>query len=113
MTTPERSRSLESDPHEPVLAREVVSILAPREDGCYVDCTVGAGGHTRALFEAGAGRVIGIDRDSDALSLAGSRLASWAPALRLVHDDYRHVAEILRSFGIAEVNGVVADLGVS
>lgn len=87
-------------------------MLAPRADGVYVDCTVGLGGHTAALLEAGAGRVIGIDRDAGALDRSRERLAG-APAVELVHADYREIAEVLASHGLSEVDGVVADLGVS
>ena len=87
-------------------------MLAPRADGVYVDCTVGLGGHTAALLEAGAGRVIGIDRDAGALDRSRERLAG-APAVELVHADYREIAEVLASRGLSEVDGVVADLGVS
>ena len=78
MTTPERSRSTESDArHAPVLRAEVVSMLAPRPDGVYLDCTAGAGGHTAALLDAGAGRVVAIDRDEQALAIARERLSEW------------------------------------
>ena len=87
-------------------------MLAPRADGVYVDCTVGLGGHTAALLEAGAGRVIGIDRDAGALDRSRERLAG-APAVELVHADYREIAEVLASHGLSEVDGIVADLGVS
>ena len=87
-------------------------MLAPRADGVYVDCTVGLGGHTVALLEAGAGRVIGIDRDAGALDRSRERLAG-APAVELVHADYRDIAEVLAARGISEVDGIVADLGVS
>jgi 16S rRNA (cytosine1402-N4)-methyltransferase len=87
-------------------------MLAPRADGVYVDCTVGLGGHTAALLEAGAGRVIGIDRDAGALDRSRERLAG-APAVELVHADYRDIADVLASRGLSEVDGVVADLGVS
>ena len=64
MTTPGPSRSTGSDArHDPVLLAEVVSTLAPGSGGVYVDGTVGLGGHSAALLEAGAGRVLGIDRD--------------------------------------------------
>ncbi len=87
-------------------------MLAPRADGVYVDCTVGLGGHTTALLEAGAGRVIGIDRDAGALDRSRERLAG-VPAVELVHADYREIAEVLASRGLSEVDGIVADLGVS
>ena len=119
MRTPGRWRSLGSDAgHAPVLAAEIVSMLAPRAGGVYVDCTVGLGGHTVALLEAGAGRVIGIDRDAGALDRTRERLAHSstprpAGVLDLVHADYRDIAGVLAARGIAEVDGVLADLGVS
>jgi 16S rRNA (cytosine1402-N4)-methyltransferase len=99
--------------HEPVLVEEAIRLLAPRSDGVYVDCTLGLGGHTRALIAAGAGRVIGIDRDPTALSEARDRLADVRDRVELVHDDYRHIADVLEALGIREVHGVLADLGVS
>ena len=87
-------------------------MLAPRADGVYVDCTVGLGGHTAALLEAGAGRVIGIDRDAGALDRSRERLLG-VPAVELVHADYREIADVLASRGLSEVDGIVADLGVS
>ena len=114
MTTPERSRSLASEAeHEPVLAAEVVSFLAPRPDGVYVDATLGLGGHTRALLEAGAGRVIGIDRDEAALEAARSRLAQYQGRVAFVHADYREMAGVLAGMGQPAVNGILADFGVS
>lgn len=99
--------------HEPVLVSEVVTLLAPRPDGIYVDCTVGFGGHTSALLEAGAGRVIGVDRDAEALAQTRARLASAADRLDLVHADYRDLPAILRERGIGAIDGAVVDLGVS
>jgi 16S rRNA (cytosine1402-N4)-methyltransferase len=114
MTTPEHLRSLASESaHVPVLVGEVVSLLAPRADGWYVDGTVGLGGHTRALIAAGAGRVIAIDRDADALSVARTRLGEDADRVTFVHDDYRRVQDVLRAVGIAAADGIVADFGVS
>ena len=75
--------------HEPVLVEEVVSFLRPRPDGIYVDATVGLGGHAAALLAAGAGRLIGIDRDADALAIARRQLESGAARVELVHADYR------------------------
>src|SRR5262245_59366686 len=112
MTTHERSPSSGFEPaHAPVLVAEVVSILAPRPDGVYVDCTVGLGGHAAALLAAGAGRVIGIDRDEAALAETRRRLADGR--LELVHGNYRDVVAVLETCGVQQIAGAVADLGVS
>jgi 16S rRNA (cytosine1402-N4)-methyltransferase len=92
---------------------DVVSWLAPRQDGVYVDGTLGLGGHTAALLEAGAGRVVAIDRDRDALARAEVRLAGAGDRVRFVHDDYRRVAAVLDAQHLATVQGVLVDLGVS
>lgn len=97
--------------HEPVLLAEVVSLLAVRPYGIYVDATVGLGGHTAALLEAGAGRVIGLDRDPAALALARERLTS--DRVELMHADYRELSRVLRERGVDKVDGVLVDLGVS
>ena len=99
--------------HEPVLVRQVVSWMRPRESGVYVDCTVGLGGHARALLEAGATRVIGVDRDPEALAIARETLAPWAGRVELVHADYRDLDGVLDQRGIRLVHGTLADLGVS
>jgi 16S rRNA (cytosine1402-N4)-methyltransferase len=99
--------------HVPVMPAEVLHFLRPEQGGVFVDCTVGLGGHTRALLEAGATRVIGLDRDLDALALARDTLAPWADRVALVHADYRAIAEILDSRQIARIDGALADLGVS
>jgi 16S rRNA (cytosine1402-N4)-methyltransferase len=104
---------LASEPvHEPVLVSEVVSWLVPRPDGIYVDGTVGLGGHTAALLEAGAGRVVAIDRDEDALAVARGHLGAGS-RVTFVHDDYRRMAAVLAAHGIDTVQGVLVDLGVS
>ena len=113
MTTPGRSRSLASEAgHAAVLTSEVLSMLAPRADGVYVDCTVGLGGHTAALLAAGAGRVMALDRDVGALDRTRTRLAN-TPNLELIHTDYRELPTVLESRGIDQVDGILADLGVS
>jgi len=114
MTTPGPSRSTGSDArHDPVLLAEVVSILAPGPGGVYVDGTVGLGGHTAALLEAGAGRVLGIDRDERALEIARERLAGFGDRVELVHADYRQLPDVLARRGLGAVHGVLVDLGVS
>ncbi len=99
--------------HVPVMAAEVVEALRPGRGGLFVDCTVGAGGHARALLSAGAARLVGIDRDREALTLAGGALAEWGERVTLVHGDYRGLDRILDERGIGAIDGAVADLGVS
>jgi 16S rRNA (cytosine1402-N4)-methyltransferase len=96
-----------------VLVTEVVQGLAPAADGVYVDCTLGLGGHTAALLEAGAGRVIGIDRDARAMAIAQERLEAVRDRVEFVHADYRELPRLLRDRGLGGVAGVMADLGVS
>ena len=99
--------------HVPVLTTEALQYLRAERGGVYVDCTVGLGGHARALLEAGATRVIGVDRDLQALAVARETLAPWAERVELVHADYRDLDEVLDQRGIHLVNGTLADLGVS
>ena len=103
-----------SDPrHEPVLAAEAVELLAPSQGGVFVDCTVGLGGHAQALLDAGASRVLGLDRDRQALAIARDALARFGDRIELVHADYRDLARVLDERSIVAVNGALADLGVS
>ena len=99
--------------HVPVLLDEVVSLLQPQRGGLFVDCTVGLGGHARALIERGATRLIGFDRDPTALTHAADALADWKDRVELVHADYRDLATVLDLRAVTTVSGVLADLGVS
>jgi 16S rRNA (cytosine1402-N4)-methyltransferase len=99
--------------HEPVLTAEAMAMLAPARGGLFVDCTVGLGGHTRALLEAGASKVLGLDRDRTALDIARERLESFGDRVELVHADYRDLPRVLDERGVAAVAGTLADLGVS
>ncbi len=99
--------------HEPVMVAEALEHLAPARGGLFVDCTVGYGGHTHALLDAGATRVIGFDRDQDALAHAGRTLAEHESRVDLVHSDYRRLNEVLDARGVTAVDGLLADLGVS
>ena len=99
--------------HIPVMPAEVVEFLRPADGGLFVDCTVGLGGHSRALLEAGASRIIGFDRDLDALARARETLAPWRDRVELVHADYRAIVDVLGERQIDGVDGALADLGVS
>ena len=99
--------------HEAVLPVEVVAFLTPGRGGLFVDCTTGLGGHSALLLEAGADRLLGLDRDADALRIAAERLSSFADRVELVHSDYRQLGRVLDDRAIVGVNGVLADLGVS
>jgi 16S rRNA (cytosine1402-N4)-methyltransferase len=99
--------------HVPVMSAEVVEWLSPARGGVFVDCTVGLGGHAAALLAAGATRVIGLDRDREALSVAGGALAEWVAKVELVHADFRQLPALLDARGLATVDGIVVDLGVS
>lgn len=99
--------------HEPVLRAETVELLDPAGRGLVVDCTVGTGGHAAALLEAGADRVVGLDRDADVLPLARRRLAAWKDRVELVHADYRGLDEVLDGLGVERIDGALADLGCS
>jgi 16S rRNA (cytosine1402-N4)-methyltransferase len=92
---------------------EVLTYLQPARGGLFVDATVGLGGHAAALLDGGAGRVLGLDRDPEALSRAAERLSAFGDRVTLVHADYRDVEDVLARQGITEVSGVLADLGVS
>ncbi len=100
--------------HLPVMAREVVEMLNISPGGTYVDATVGLGGHAErilALMNAG-GRIVGIDRDEDALTLARQRLAD-DPRVLLRKGRFSRMREILRGEGIEKVDGIFFDFGVS
>jgi len=100
--------------HLTVLRAEVVQMIAPVAGGTYVDCTLGGGGHAEAILEAEPeARVIGLDRDPEALAAARERLARFGDRVRFVHTTFGRAAEALAGIGVGPVEGVYADLGVS
>jgi 16S rRNA (cytosine1402-N4)-methyltransferase len=101
--------------HVPVLAREVVAWLVRQPGGTYLDCTVGQGGHAALILEQSSpdGVLIGIDRDPDAIAATGEQLARFAPRMRLGQGNFSALKQHLKSVGVAEVDGVIFDLGVS
>jgi 16S rRNA (cytosine1402-N4)-methyltransferase len=101
--------------HAPVMVREVVAALNVRPGGRYVDGTVGVGGHAAAIMEAASpgGALLGIDKDPDALELAGRRLETYGDDVRLVEGDFAELGRICREHGFAPVHGVLLDIGIS
>jgi 16S rRNA (cytosine1402-N4)-methyltransferase len=102
--------------HRPVLLAEVVDLLEPalRHGGVLVDGTLGRAGHARALLDAAPrAELVGIDRDRVALEASRADLAPYADRVRLVGDDFKNLASVLERLGVAQVRGVLLDLGVS
>jgi 16S rRNA (cytosine1402-N4)-methyltransferase len=95
------------------MVAEVLEQLDPSRGGVFVDCTVGLGGHARALLDAGATRLIGFDRDPAAVEAARTALKAFGERVEVVHADYRRLNAVLDERGVGQVNGVLADLGVS
>ncbi|GAA1641254.1 16S rRNA (cytosine(1402)-N(4))-methyltransferase RsmH [Microbacterium flavum] len=106
-----------SDIHTPVLLERCIELLAPalaHPGAVVVDATEGMGGHSEALLERFDGvRLIGLDRDTDALRLAGERLARFGDRVTLVHTVYDGIAEAVAGAGAPQVDGILFDLGVS
>jgi 16S rRNA (cytosine1402-N4)-methyltransferase len=97
--------------HEPVLVEEVVRLLSKAKT--VLDLTVGFGGHASALLTAGVGRVIGVDRDHDALSAATERLASFGDRFLAVRARFSDVDRVVHESGLRTVDAALYDLGVS
>ncbi|HVS86654.1 MAG TPA: 16S rRNA (cytosine(1402)-N(4))-methyltransferase RsmH [Candidatus Acidoferrum sp.] len=102
--------------HTPVMLDEVLEWLRIKPEGTYIDATLGAGGHSAAIAQKlanGNGRLISLDRDAQALELAGERLKGFGKKVTLVHGAFSRIAEVVQELGIPPVDGVLADLGVS
>lgn len=99
--------------HKPVLLDEVLQVLQPQNGGLFVDCTLGLGGHTEAILSSSAAaKVIGIDRDTDALQLARKRLAKFGDRIRSVQANFSEIRDVVADQA-GQISGIVADLGVS
>ena len=101
--------------HTPVLLQLVIDFLRIQPAGVYVDCTLGLGGHTEAIAEimGPEGKVIGIDRDEEALELARGRLKRFGSAIEYVHGNFTELERILVERELDDVDGILMDIGLS
>ena len=101
--------------HTSVLLEETIDNLHIKPNGIYVDGTLGGGGHSYQIASrlTGAGRLIGIDQDGDAIEAAGKRLEPFADRITLIRNNYCNAREALKQIGFDKVDGIVLDLGVS
>ena len=110
-------RGTAEDRHVPVLRDRILELLAPalqERDAVMVDATVGMGGHSESVLEqCPLVRVVGIDRDQEALSLAGERLARFGSRFTAIHAVYDELPQVLADLGLSSVSAVLLDLGVS
>jgi 16S rRNA (cytosine1402-N4)-methyltransferase len=100
--------------HTPVLVEEVVNWLRIRPEGTYVDATVGTAGHAIELARRlTTGRLVGLDRDPQALEIARERLKAYEGRVILVHAEFSKIGDVARELALPPLDGVIADLGVS
>lgn len=100
--------------HRPVLLQETLRALAPKGGGLFFDATIGTGGHAEALLEASPDvRLIGVDRDREALRVAAERLRRFGDRVRLAHADFRDITRVVEEAGGDQLTGILVDLGVS
>jgi 16S rRNA (cytosine1402-N4)-methyltransferase len=101
--------------HVAVLVSEVIAALRPRRGGCFVDCTVGLGGHAAAILEElrPSGRLLGIDADPEAIRISQDRLSDYGQAVTLVNDNFVNLEVIGKRYHFHPVDGILFDLGVS
>lgn len=101
--------------HTPIMVEEVLSLLVPERGGIFVDGTLGGGGHAEAVLERlpPGSRLIGIDRDGEAIDEAASRLKPFDGRFHAVRGNFFQMKKLLANIGITAVDGVLLDLGVS
>ena len=101
--------------HIPVMITEVLSYLAIKPDGIYLDGTIGPGGHATPILKEliDGGKVVGIDRDEEALDICKQNLKTSSSILSLYHNSYNNLDKILAAEGLSAFNGILLDLGLS
>jgi 16S rRNA (cytosine1402-N4)-methyltransferase len=112
MKIPDQKNASPEGYHAPVLPAEVLRAFEPVAGRLVVDCTLGGGGHSEMLLEAGA-EVIGIDQDPEAIAFASKRLARFGSRFRSVRSNFSHIGRVLGELGVESVEGCLLDLGVS
>jgi len=107
--------NLDQITHKSVLLKESIDFLRPMEDGIYVDATVGLGSHSRHLLEMTnyKSRIIALDVDEDALAITKERLNPFKNQIHLVNKNFFDIDSAVLDFGVTEVDGIIADLGMS
>jgi len=101
--------------HQPVLVEAVLKYLITSLSGMYVDGTLGGGGHAKAVLDQlrPEGKLIGIDRDKEAITFCRGRLSAYGDQVRIIHSEFGQIHDALQSQNISEVDGILFDLGVS
>ena len=100
--------------HVPVLLREAIDLLNVRPEGNYIDATLGAGGHAQEILKRlGSGKLLGLDRDPQALRVAGEKLADFAGKLIMQQGNFADIDTLHAASGLPPVDGILADLGLS
>lgn len=101
--------------HKSIMTKEIIKALSPISGGLYIDCTLGGGGHSRAILEASApdGKLIAIDRDIDALEAGKRELKDYQKRVTFVNSQFGKLAEISQEYALRGVQGILMDIGVS
>ncbi|MEW6616298.1 MAG: 16S rRNA (cytosine(1402)-N(4))-methyltransferase RsmH [Thermodesulfobacteriota bacterium] len=101
--------------HLPVMVKEVVRYLNCQQDGIYIDGTLGSGGHSLEILKCSSpnGRLIGIDWDEDAITVAKNRLNHFQGRVTIIYDNFKNIGSIVKNLKVNEVDGILLDLGVS
>lgn len=101
--------------HQPAMVSEVISILCANQDGIFLDCTLGLGGHAEAILNASSphGILIGIDVDVDALEIARKNLLRFNDRFRGMHGNFKDADKIIKELNVNNVDGILLDLGLS
>lgn len=101
--------------HKPVLLNECIENLSIKPSGVYLDGTLGGAGHSLEIVKLlnEKGMLIGIDRDTEALEVSSKRLSDALPTIKLVHNNYKNIKDVLRELEVPSVDGILLDLGVS